>query len=205
MKKFTRFLLLFFAVGVSLASMRYLNFRVQGVLNDKSLVLLGNIGYRSIFYTHIIFGITALLTGSVQFLPKFRRSNFTLHRSLGKVYVIACLTGGLAGLIIAQFANGGLVSTLGFSGLALAWLLTTWKAYQMARQRDFVAHNQWMTRSYAVTLSAVTLRIWLPLFVSAFGWDFTPSYQFISWFCWIPNIIVAEWLINQQVLAVEKV
>lgn len=205
MKKFTRFLLVFFAVGVSIASMRYLNFQVQGVLYDKSGVLLQNMLYRGIFYTHVLFGITALLTGSVQFFPKFRRSNFSLHRALGKIYVIACLTGGLAGLIIAQFANGGIVSTLGFTGLALAWLITTWKAYQMARQRDFIAHNQWMTRSYAVTLAAVTLRIWLPLFTFGFGWDFTLSYQFISWFCWVPNMLIAESLIARRVLAVEKV
>jgi uncharacterized membrane protein len=205
MKRFSRFLLIFFAVGVSLASMRYLDFRVQGVLNDKSALLLQNVGYRSIFYTHVLFGITALLTGSVQFLPKFRRSNFSLHRTLGKIYVIACMTGGLAGLLIAPFATGGFIATLGFTGLAIAWLVTTWRAYQTARQRDFLAHHQWTTRSYAVTLSAVTLRIWLPLFVGIFGWDFIPSYQFISFFCWVPNVLVAEWLIQRRMLAVEKV
>lgn len=197
--------MIFFAFGVGIISMRYLDFQVKDLLRSKSAVLLQNIMYRGTFYMHVIFGITALLIGSMQFFPKFRRNNYSLHRTLGKIYVIACLAGGSAGLIIAQFATGGLISTLGFSGLALAWLYTAWKAYQMARQRHFIAHNQWMTRSYALTLAAVTLRIWLPLFTAGFAWDFILSYRFISWFCWVPNILLAEFLITRKSLAVEKV
>lgn len=205
MKKITRFLMVFMAFGVGIVSLRYLNFQVQDLLNSKSESLLRNVMYRGFFYAHVIFGVLALMVGAVQFFPKFRRRNFSFHRTLGKIYVIACLTGGLAGFVIAQFATGGIISTLGFSGLAIAWLYTTWKAYQMARHRNFVAHNQWVTRSYALTLAAVTLRIWLPLFTAGFGWDFIPSYQVISWFCWVPNIIIAEWLITKHVLAVEKI
>lgn len=54
-----------------------------------------------------------------------------------------------------------------------------------------------MIRRYALTFAAVTLRIYLPLSQVA-GLPFDPAYQTISWFCWVPNLIVAEWIILHQ-------
>jgi len=54
-----------------------------------------------------------------------------------------------------------------------------------------------MTRSYALTFAAVTLRIYLPLSQVA-GIPFEPAYQTIAWLCWVPNLIVAEWLILRR-------
>ncbi len=51
-----------------------------------------------------------------------------------------------------------------------------------------------MTRSYALTLAAVTLRIWLPMSQVA-GIPFADAYQVVAWLCWVPNLVVAEWLI----------
>jgi hypothetical protein len=44
--------------------------------------------------------------------------------------------------------------------------------------------------------AAVTLRIELPLLVMAFG-DFTPAYRVVSWLCWVPNLLWAEWYIRR--------
>ena len=44
---------------------------------------------------------------------------------------------------------------------------------------------------------AVTLRIYLPLSQMA-GLPFDAAYQTISWLCWVPNLIVAEWIILRQ-------
>jgi hypothetical protein len=30
------------------------------------------------------------------------------------------------------------------------------------------------------------------------GIPFDPAYQAISWFCWVPNLIVAEWILLRQ-------
>jgi hypothetical protein len=51
-----------------------------------------------------------------------------------------------------------------------------------------------MTRSFALTLAAVTLRIWLPLSAVA-GIPFPDAYQVVAWLCWVPNLIVTEWFI----------
>ncbi len=86
---------------------------------------------------------------------------------------------------------------MGFGLLAVLWLFTTANAYRHIRLGDRVAHRRWMIRSYALTFAAVTLRIYLPLSQVA-GLPFDPAYQTISWFCWVPNLIVAEWIILRQ-------
>src|SRR5260370_20371385 len=57
-----------------------------------------------------------------------------------------------------------------------------------------------MIRSYALTLAAVTLRIYLPASQIA-GIPFPDAYQTISWLCWVPNLVVAEWWILRSRLA----
>jgi hypothetical protein len=52
-----------------------------------------------------------------------------------------------------------------------------------------------MIRSYPLTLAAVTLRTYLPLSL-ALGVPFANAYRVISWLCWVPNIVLAEWLVR---------
>jgi hypothetical protein len=51
-----------------------------------------------------------------------------------------------------------------------------------------------MLRSYALTLAAVTLRLYLPAFEMA-GYSFDVSYPLISWIAWVPNLLVVEWVV----------
>ena len=143
---------------------------------------------------HAGFASTALILGPFQFLAGLRRKRPALHRRIGTTYVICCVVAGLAGLVLAFGAQTGPISTAGFGLLALAWLGTTIQAWRLARARRFVEHERWMIRSFALTLAAVTLRLYLPLaFLSPLGGDDT--YRAISFLCWVPNLIIAElWL-----------
>ena len=69
------------------------------------------------------------------------------------------------------------------------------KAYERARARDYVAHRAWMIRSYALCLGAVTLRVYLPLSLGPLGLPFEQAYPAIAWVSWVPNLILAEWLL----------
>ncbi len=204
MKIFARILIAFFAVGVGFFSLRYLNFEVQGLLHSKAKSLLDNYSYRLAFYSHVVFGIIALITGPFQFFPKLRNRNLHIHRNLGKIYIVACWIGGLAGFIIAMFATGGIVSTVGFASLAVAWLYTTRMAYWHIRQKNVKEHYRWMVRSFALTFAAVTLRIWLPMFTAGFGWAFVPSYRIISWLAWVPNLLFAEFILRKRAQGVRQ-
>ncbi len=66
--------------------------------------------------------------------------------------------------------------------------------YRTARMRRFQIHREWMVRSFALALAAVTLRVELPLLLLAHN-SFHAAYITVSWLCWIPNLILAEcWL-----------
>ena len=197
MKTFKWIVFAFFAIGVGLYPIIYLLIQGRfGLLTSKSNELLESSLWFPAFYTHIFLGGVALLTGWSQFSTRFRNRNLSFHRLLGKIYVIVCLLSGMAGLYLSFFATGGLIASWGFGGLAVSWLVTTSKAFLSIRNGDIDNHQVWMIRSYALTFAAVTLRIWLPL-AQILQIDFIAAYRVIAWLCWVPNLIIAQWIINR--------
>jgi uncharacterized membrane protein len=143
---------------------------------------------------HVAGAVTALLLGSLQFIPALRRGAGPPHRWVGRVYVLACLVGGTAGLILSTRSFAGPIATVGFGSLAVIWITVNLLGWRAAVQGRFVDHRRWMIRSWALTLAAVTLRIYLPL-VQVFGLEFLPWYRAISFLAWVPNLMLAEaWL-----------
>jgi len=151
---------------------------------------------RAVVYVHVFASSVALILGPFQFMDGLRARRTSLHRWMGRLYLgVGVLLGGLAGLHMAFFAFGGLVSQLGFGGLALAWLYTGFRAYAAIRAKDIAAHRRWMVRNFALAFGAVTLRLWLPGSVAA-GIPFELAYPAIAWLCWVPNLFVAERLLK---------
>lgn len=189
-----------FAIFIGLYPLRFIGLpHSEGLLGDKPLVLLESDLYLPAFYTHIFLGGLALLTGFSQFFPTLRRKRLGLHRSLGKIYVLAVLFSGTAGLGIAYYASSGWIAAIGFAGLAVLWLYTTANAYVTIRNGMVQYHQKWMIRSYALCFAAVTLRLYLPLFIGGFGMEFYDAYRIIAWLCWVPNILVAEYFIVRKI------
>ncbi|MFC9919689.1 DUF2306 domain-containing protein [Agromyces binzhouensis] len=161
------------------------------------------------FYVHIVAGGIALVTGPFQFWRGLRDRAPGVHRWTGRVSLVAIAVAGLAGLALAPFSAAGLVGTFGFGTLAVLWLLSGWRGYRAIRRGDVPSHRAWMTRTFALTYAAVTLRLWLPLlmfaqvpFAGAGGFDagaaFANAYAVVPFLCWLPNLIVAEWLIRRR-------
>lgn len=147
--------------------------------------------------THVVGASVALLLGPWQFSRHLRTLRPALHRWVGRVYLgVGVGIGGLAGLYMAGMAYGGLVSQAGFSLLALAWLYTGWRAYAAARHRDIAVHRRWIIVNFALTCAAVTLRIQLGL-AGVHQWPFELAYPVIAWACWVPNLLVAAWLLRR--------
>ena len=143
---------------------------------------------------HFLAGGVVIIVGAMQFNASFRAKYLKIHRMMGRVYVVGCLVGGFAGLYLAFYSTGGIVSHWGFGGLAVSWIVTTSMAYRHIRAGNVRIHQDWMIRSYALTLAAVTLRVYLPISQIS-GFEFVESYQAIAWMCWVPNLIIAEWFI----------
>lgn len=147
-------------------------------------------------YAHVFAALFALVLGPFQFSARLRAARPVLHRWMGRLYLgIGVLVGGLAGLYMASLAYGGPVARLGFGLLALAWLYTGLRAYLAIRARQVAEHRRWMVRNFALTFAAVTLRIWLPASFAT-GVPFELAYPVIAWLCWVPNLLVAEWMLQ---------
>jgi uncharacterized membrane protein len=138
---------------------------------------------------HIAGAVTALVLGSLQFLPMLRRVG--AHRWIGRTYVLACLVGGVAGLILAPGSSAGPIASAGFGSLAVLWIAVNLLGWRAAVQGRFTDHRRWMIRSWALTLAAVTLRLYLPA-VLMLDLPFLPWYRAISFLCWVPNLAIAE-------------
>ncbi|WP_298780426.1 DUF2306 domain-containing protein [uncultured Polaribacter sp.] len=171
--------------------------RKFGLLASKSETLLADTIWNSMFYTHIVLGGVALLIGWLQFHKKLRLKNLQLHKKIGKVYVISCLLSGASGFYIALYATGGLSPKLGFTSMAIVWFCTTFFGFTAIKKGDIIKHQKLMIYSYAACFSAVTLRIWLPIFSSILG-GFLPAYRIVAWLSWVPNIIVAYYICKYQ-------
>ncbi len=168
-----------------------------GLLSSKSQELLNDQMWNAAFYGHIVLGGIALLVGWVQFSTQLRNARMDLHRTIGKIYVLAVLISGPCGIYIAQYATGGITNVIGFSLSGLIWLTTTFLAYRAIKNGNIDQHLTFMTYSYAVCFSAVTLRIWLPILTPTMG-GFTPAYQIVGWLSWVPNLFVAYFIINRN-------
>lgn len=147
-------------------------------------------------YTHVFASIVALSLGAFQFSKRLRDTRLALHRWLGRFYLAGVLVGGVSGFFMAFHAYGGFVSRLGFGVLAIAWLYTGIQAYLSIRAKDIVSHRRWMIRNFSLTFAAVTLRLWIPIFIAA-GIPYEVAYHIAAWLCWVPNLAAAELLFNQ--------
>lgn len=143
-------------------------------------------------YAHLAGSLIALALGPWQLNSPLRQRALGVHRWMGRGYVLAVVVGGLGAISLARVSEEGLVTHVGFGLLGALWLTATLLAYLRIRARDQVAHRRWMFRSYALTLAAVTLRIYLPV-SQLIGVRFSDAYQVVAWLCWVPNLVIVEW------------
>lgn len=191
-RRIGRGIVFFLAVLIALVSYRY----VLGLPPVPDGI--GSNRYRMAWLPiHAGSAATALLVGGVQFSRAVRARRPGLHRLVGRIYTVSCLVGAAAGFVLAFGTSAGPVAGLGFGGLAVVWTATTALGWRYARTRRFDLHCRWMIRSWALTLSAVTLRLYIPLFALADVPE-EPAYRIIAFLAWIPNLLLAEFLLRRS-------
>jgi hypothetical protein len=149
------------------------------------------------FYTHVFSIILVLLAGFTQFSTYVLKEHRMLHCIMGKIYVYDILLINFpAAMIMAVYANGLLPGKAAFVILDCLWFWFTYKAVIEIKRKNIKAHKQFMVRSYALTLSAVMLRLWR-IIISAFvAIDPVHLYMIDAWMGFVPNLLFAEWLIR---------
>jgi len=149
--------------------------------------------YKISFFSHVYSSIFVLLAGFTQFSEFLRRKYSKVHRMVGYSYIVLILlVASPSGLVMAYYANGGLVSQISFTTLAILWFIYTFKAFRFAQQKNWQMHKKFMLRSYALTLSAVSLRLFKWIIVNI--WELPPldTYRVVSIAGWVINLVVIE-------------
>ena len=148
-----------------------------------------------ILWVHAITALPPLLIGVPGFSKIARMWSLKWHRWLGTVYCVCIWISATLGIMLAMANQNGALAILGFGLLGMSWFTTTWYAYKTGVSRDIVSHRRWMYRSYALTLAVVTIR---PMFLMEpqFGMSNHQWYVMATWMCWVPNLIIAEFIIR---------
>lgn len=159
---------------------------------------------------HVVFGSVAILTCVLQIWPWFRRRYPVAHRRIGRVYVLGgVLPGGVLALAIGSVSPFGPLNATGTVLMGSLWLAFTVVGFRMARQRRFVDHRRWMIRSFALTASIMSNRIWgvvatialSPQLDTTFGGSDIALTQaiagFATWFGWVLPLLAAEWWLER--------
>jgi hypothetical protein len=152
--------------------------------------------WRVAFFVHVYASMLVLLAGFTQFTKKILQQYPKLHRAAGYIYVINILIiTGPAGLLMSFYAEGGTSSRIGFVLLSVLWMLFTAIALYYAIKKKFKQHRSFMIRSFALTLSAITLRAWKVILATFTDIPPLDRYRIIAWLGFGLNLIIAEWII----------
>ena len=106
---------------------------------------------------HLVCGAAALVIGPLQFSSRLRQRHLSLHRILGKIYVVSVIVAALLGAVLIMYRP--VLEVFVTDVLVATWIVTTLIAFLTARNGHVAQHRQWMIRSYAVTFFFVTDRI----------------------------------------------
>jgi uncharacterized membrane protein len=178
--------------------LQYIPIRTDAAFLQIKQEYIDIIPWRIAFFIHVFTSMFVLIAGFTQFSNYFLQRYKKWHRAIGKLYVIDILfITGPSSFIMALLANGGIPSRIAFTTLSVLWMFTTAKAWQTAKARQITLHKQWMMRSYALTLSAVTLRGWKWLLIALFHLRPLDTYMIVAWMGFVPNLLFVEWYIRK--------
>ncbi len=191
--------LLFFSFLMLRITLPYLSLKdTTAFLQIKQWVINNKI-WKFCFYAHVFTSMFLLVAGFTQFSDFLLKKYSKVHRSFGYVYIIILLCiSAPAGFVMSLYANGGIYSQIAFTTLSILWFSFTLIAFLKVKKKDFAAHRNFMIRSYALTLSALTLRAWKLGIVLVLMPNPMDVYRVVAWLGWIPNLLLAEYIIRRK-------
>jgi uncharacterized membrane protein len=150
---------------------------------------------------HGIAGACALLLGPMQFSDRLRNRFSRLHRVVGRIYVAGVFVAAPLGVYI-QYFEERIGDPRSFSIAAAVdaalWMITTGLALIFILKRKVQEHRQWMTRSFAVAIVFLEVRV----IGGLGGWDDLDVHanETIVWFCLAFAILSADLVLQWQQL-----
>jgi len=156
--------------------------------------------FRWYLLPHALAGTCALLLGPLQFSDRLRQRFTKFHRVVGRIYIAGALIVAPLGAYI-QFFEERMGGPRSFSIAALVdailLMLTTAIAFTFILNGKVQQHRQWMTRSFAVALVFLEVRV----VGGITGWDKSPAaIETIVWSCLAFSLLSADIVLQVQEL-----
>lgn len=148
---------------------------------------------------HVAAGILFMTLGPVQFVAAVRNRWLTFHRWSGRVFLVAALVGVVTALVFVPVLPvfGSLSTQVGVVFASSIFLVCLAQGYRTARRRDFVAHREWMIRTFAIGLGISTFRVLIPfLMMPPIRASFPEAWDTVVWLGFSINAVAAEVWIN---------
>jgi len=152
----------------------------------------------TVLWAHAVSAGIALSVGWLQLVKGLRRRSPSVHRMIGYLYAAMNVIGGITGLYLAFYSEGGWSAKIGFGTLSVLWLYSLYRGLKsIIADRNMAEHGRWMARNYALTCAAIALRLYMALAAVWLGLtDTNDTFFVIAWICWVPNLLLAELLIG---------
>lgn len=177
----------------------YSSFRTDVAFLAQKQSYLDNSIWRTAFYIHVFSSVVALIAGLTQFSLLILVQYKTLHKLMGYIYfIIVVFINFPTAMILALNANGGTVSRTAFFLLDSLWLIFTITSVYWIKLGNIQKHNEFALRSYALSLSAITLRLWTFILTLVTTLNVDDRYKMVSWLGFIPNLIIMELYIRRR-------
>lgn len=141
-------------------------------------------------FCHIVFGSLALILGGLQLSVRLRQRSLQLHKLIGNCYVGCVLIAAVGAMVSLSFTQSPWSSRSGFWLLAIVWPIVTLAGYPRGGKFNFQWHGKLMLYSYALTCSAITLRIYLGIMLGL-GINFSVAYPIAGWAGFLGNVLIA--------------
>lgn len=176
----------------------YFSFSQDFLFIEERSILFENRLYHTSFYIHIFAGAFCILAALIQFSRLILKKAKVVHKWSGRIYVFVVLfLGAPTGLYMSFFAKGSIWERSLFMFMAIFWFLTTLKGLTTILHKQILAHKNWMIRSYAMAMTAVTFRVYHLVFF-VLGWDHLKNYEISLWISVLGNMLFAEWVIYRK-------
>ena len=147
---------------------------------------------------HGLAGACAILLGPLQFSDRLRQRYTKLHRVVGRIYIFGALVAAPLGAYIQYFEErmGGPRSfSIAAAVDAVLLMGTTAIAFGFILNGKVQQHRQWMTRSFAVALVFIEVRV----IGGLTGWDNDPkAIETIVWSCLAFALLSADIVLQVQ-------
>jgi hypothetical protein len=189
---------LFFSLLLVKNTLPYFSFSQHFSFIEERAMLFLKPAYKTSFYIHIFAGSACILTALTQFSSYILKKRRAIHVWSGKLYVLVVIVlGAPTGMYMSFFAKGTFMERALFMFMAMYWLFTTVRGLQTIKQKNVLAHKNWMIRSYSMAMTAVTFRVYHLVFYY-FGWDHLANYEISLWISVLGNMFVAEYIIFRK-------